>query len=118
MLQGFIVHLMLRLATIITWHMFYAMYWFNLYHTTSFFAQWCWGYFAGRVTVGAVFFNFQFSNVGMENAFKEYRAWIEGDVDAETQRTYNKALSVLEELRPFEKSLVNASALECDVFIF
>lgn len=54
----------------------------------------------------------------MENAFKEYRAWIEGDVDAETQRTYNKALSVLEELRPFEKSLVNASALECDVFIF
>lgn len=67
--------------------------------------SYCWNTFA-------VIFYFLFLNVGMENAFKEYKAWIEGDVDAETQRNYNKALSVLEELQPFEKSLVNTSALE------
>lgn len=46
-------------------------------------------------------------SLGMESTFSEYKAWIEGDVDEETQQCYDKAMSLLAKLKPFEDSLVN-----------
>lgn len=46
-------------------------------------------------------------SLGMESTFNEYKAWIEGDVDEETQQCYDKAMSLLAKLKPFEDSLVN-----------
>lgn len=45
--------------------------------------------------------------VDMELTFSEYKAWIEGDVDEETQQYYDRALSLLTKLKPFENSLVS-----------
>lgn len=43
----------------------------------------------------------------MGNSYQEYKDWIGDEIDKETDRKYNKALSKLRELIPFEKQLVS-----------
>jgi len=48
-----------------------------------------------------------FQTLGMESTFDEYKAWIEGDVDEETQLCYDRALLLLAKFKPYEVALVS-----------
>lgn len=42
----------------------------------------------------------------MENTFEEYKEWTGGEVDSDIQHVYKKAVTKLQERKPFEDELV------------
>nr|KAG5713215.1 hypothetical protein BaRGS_007742 [Batillaria attramentaria] len=52
----------------------------------------------------------------MEESFAEYKEWLGGSVDPEVEKTYNKALAVMDKIKPFEEQLLASEAPHLEAY--
>ncbi|KAK7506101.1 hypothetical protein BaRGS_00002823 [Batillaria attramentaria] len=52
----------------------------------------------------------------MEESFAEYKEWLGGSVDPEVEKAYNKALAVMDKIKPFEEQLLASEAPHLEAY--